>query len=54
MKKSATQGLLTIVLAVAVLFWIAGAFDGLNGPAQVVFSTDVFVGGAEWPNGTPN
>ena len=57
MKKSATQGLLTIVLVVAVLFWlfwIAGAFDGLNGPAQVVFSTDVFVGGAEGPNGTPN
>jgi hypothetical protein len=40
MKKSATQGLLTIVLVVAVLFWlfwIAGAFDGLNGPGPSRF-----------------
>ena len=35
MKKSATQGLLTIVLVVAVLFWlfwIAGAFDSFEYP----------------------
>ncbi len=35
MKKSVTQGSLTVVLVVAVLswlFWIAGAFDSFEYP----------------------